>query len=611
MYSFDLCMHSFKRVQPAVWAGDEPHYLLMVSSLLNDGDLLLGNNYQSMRVGGLDAGRNYCGGNLDHHTVIVDSRTGEMELWQNIFSLRATECSPGDLSCVGYKRTGPHLQDYSPTNAHFIERPWHAVPFPALVAGLLKITGATPNELEPRAIYIVVFISWLAGILTYLCGLKLDLGPKGSLLAVSLLYYASPWLVYSHQLFAATFLGFWLVLALWALLRRQFIVAAISVTICSMQSEAFLLIIPAWVLFLYLSKEKRSSWVFAMAAVAATVAASLINHFLLGKISLRQMWFVFDPVLWRAFTDRNHGLFLFVPWTIVVFGFLVIVLIDRRRKRNTDLIGMAAGILPMVAIYALLPDTSGYCYGPRYWIPYLPWFSLLFILFSKRYWHRHPIVIRSTLILLVALSTITVISAAILVPSAVLFWYEPPWYSSRAITDSYRQPYLHPSCFGRDLQVSLGSSCGDTVGKSAAFDLPKPINATALAIVSRLACSTGIPDNTEVVQIRLFDANGTSESANLLAGRDSSEWAYDCSDIKTRIRHRRATVFSSYDAGLDNQPCQGHRYAKKLVLSKVQQVKRVELQWVGGPAAIILDKLSLIDERGGISYAIDPSLLRP
>lgn len=219
--------------------------------------------------------------------------------------------------------------------------------------------------------------------------------------------------------------------------------------------------------------------------------------------------------------------------------------------------------------------------------------------------------IRSTLILLVALSTITVVSAAIMAPSTVSFWYEPPWYSSRAIMDSYRQPYLHPSCFGPDLQISLGSSCGEPIGKSAAFDLPKPINATAMAIVSRLACSTGIPDNAEMVQVRLFDAHGMSESASLLAGRDSSEWAYDCSDVKTHIRHRRATVLSSYDAGLDNQPCQGHRYVKKLVLSKVQEVKSVEFQWVGGPAAIILDKLSLIDETVGISYAIDPSLLRP
>ena len=41
---------------PRVFSGDEPHYLVMLNSLLRDGDLDLANNYQAVAAGGDDDG---------------------------------------------------------------------------------------------------------------------------------------------------------------------------------------------------------------------------------------------------------------------------------------------------------------------------------------------------------------------------------------------------------------------------------------------------------------------------------------------------------------------------------------------------------------------------
>ena len=52
---------------PGVLSGDEPHYLVLINSVISDGDFDLANNYQDVHRGGLQAGRKFAGAPLDHH----------------------------------------------------------------------------------------------------------------------------------------------------------------------------------------------------------------------------------------------------------------------------------------------------------------------------------------------------------------------------------------------------------------------------------------------------------------------------------------------------------------------------------------------------------------
>jgi hypothetical protein len=62
---------------PRVLSGDSPHYLLAVSSLIEDGDLDLKNNYAQAQAGDWDAGSRFRGRPLDHH-VDVDLKGREI-----------------------------------------------------------------------------------------------------------------------------------------------------------------------------------------------------------------------------------------------------------------------------------------------------------------------------------------------------------------------------------------------------------------------------------------------------------------------------------------------------------------------------------------------------
>lgn len=162
--------------------------------------------------------------------------------------------------------------------------------------------------------------------------------------------------------------------------------------------------------------------------------------------------------------------------------------------------------------------------------------------------------------------------------------------------------------FTEDMNISLGVGCGEPHPDFVKIDVPSPLSVTTIGIVSVLACSTQIPDNTEVLRVLLTDVNGHVLIQSLRVGRDTSEWAYDCSDVRPQMKHRRAAIFKSFPVTRNPESCEGHEYLTKLSLGGVTNVKTIELQWMSASGAISIKRMSLINEVAGRS--IRSSLLR-
>jgi hypothetical protein len=147
-----------------------------------------------------------------------------------------------------------------------------------------------------------------------------------------------------------------------------------------------------------------------------------------------------------------------------------------------------------------------------------------------------------------------------------------------------------------DMGLWLGSGCDKPQPDSVRFELSSSFRASKIGIVSRLACSSGTPEGEEVARILVSDDNGNVQAQSLLAGRDTSEWAYDCNVVKPHMQHRRAEVFKTFSASMYDEPCEGHMYVTELALGRAQNIKSVKIQWVGRSGALILEKVNLIDE---------------
>ncbi|HKC65515.1 MAG TPA: YfhO family protein, partial [Pyrinomonadaceae bacterium] len=152
----------------------------------------------------------------------------------------------------------------------------------------------------------------------------------------------------------------------------------------------------------------------------------------------------------------------------------------------------------------------------------------------------------------------------------------------------------------------LGSGCDHPPRASVRFNLTAPFRATSVGVVSRLACSVPVKDGEEMARAVLTDVDGNIESQSILAGRDSSEWSYDCPNIKPKIQHSRAEVFESFPAKMYEASCEGHFYVATLHLNSIRAIRSVEIQWTGRTSAITIEKLSLIDELENNSEAINP-----
>ena len=160
-----------------------------------------------------------------------------------------------------------------------------------------------------------------------------------------------------------------------------------------------------------------------------------------------------------------------------------------------------------------------------------------------------------------------------------------------------------------DMQIWLGSGCSQPPRDLVEFQLPHPLRTTGIGIVSRLACSPPTVHGTEVARYHLTDVSGGVHSGTLRAGFDSSEWAYDCPDVTPQMKHQKARVFKDYPASMNGSPCPGHFYLTTSDLDQVAEIKSVKLEWTGPAGALIVEKVTLIDDLANDSHPIGPILI--
>jgi hypothetical protein len=102
-------------------------------------------------------------------------------------------------------------------------------------------------------------------------------------------------------------------------------------------------------------------------------------------------------------------------------------------------------------------------------------------------------------------------------------------------------------------------------GRKLSFTVPAT-EIDHIALLTNLSWSNDVPDHVRVAQIELVAADGKTFSFDLRAGDHTSEWAYDRSDIRSRIKHKRAPVATSYAVDDAREKYEAHTYVSSFTL---------------------------------------------
>lgn len=365
--SFEDPYEGARWMWPRVTSGDEPHYLVLLNSLVADGDLDVANNYQNVHEGGNDAGENFRNGRLHHHTAWIGPN-GRLVLWTDVYFLDLWKWPP---NAAGHKM--PFLREgvdpaYTPTKEYSYQ--WPGVAF-LLTPFLFPFAGT--QWVEPLAI----FSLWIASVLSLLAftsiARTLQVPTRATCVALVLLFLGTPMWHYARALFSEPFA---IAALLWAYAlfaaRKHLWLAGILCGMAMLMKATFVVMIAPLGLALLWDRKVKPVALFAAPLVVSLAISLWLNHHMFGKwLQGPQPWLPGD--LWHGakglLIDQEHGLLLYSP--VVLCGALGWPALWREQRRLALVaLGGIAGLSALTASYALW--TGGYCYGPRLLLPIIP-----------------------------------------------------------------------------------------------------------------------------------------------------------------------------------------------------------------------------------------------
>ncbi len=397
----------FSIVEPAATMSDEPYYILLVNSLLFDHEFEVQKAYDRVSIGGAEAGRSFRGLAIDHHSILVNRRTGQT-------AFTSTNVADSTDRCDSAFNSSKDTYEVSA----------HPVAFPAVIALAIAPFRPSVDDVERDASLVLALIAWLGALLTFLVGRRTGMGRGQAMLAAMLLVFASPWLAYSRSFFSESTIGLVLIFTVWAFTVDRIILAGFSAGFAAILKPPFAVVGAGLVINEFIAGRPRNAAKLLIGWASCGMSLVAFNYWLAktpvisGNLGLTRFAFYY---LYDTFLDPVHGLFYFAPWTIFVF-----LAIPYALRSHTSALRLVRQLVLPLAFYIVLLDTTGpgLCYGPRYWVPFLPWFALATIQILET--AQRPVIL--------ACAVLVLLSALIAIPGALRYsqmFSTPPWAALR------------------------------------------------------------------------------------------------------------------------------------------------------------------------------------
>jgi hypothetical protein len=403
--------------RPRATSGDEPHYLVIINSLVYDHDLRIDPDYARVRQGGFEAGAAWRGGDLGGHAILIDRRTGRS-------ALCAEHCDDAAL-----KKVGGHPRDL----AMF---PAHPVGYPAFMALLALPFHPAPSQLEGLVGTFGILVSIAVILLTYAAARVSGVASRPAVAAALVLGFASSWLPYARSYFSEVSIGLCLILSFLALRRERPILCGLAIGAALAMKSVNVLFGFVWIAErLWARQFKQALWIGASIGLCGVLQVGLNLIMLKSPATVGSGTFSSADglnSLMATLFSHDHGLVLFIPWALIPLLWWPFAVratpddapgrlsLDARRQ-------IALPVALSLLLYSCIGWGPGYCYGPRYWVPVLPFLALLVIDFAMvgRVWRQYAVATLAAAAMLVAVPGAIKYHKLFMKPATTALFYEP------------------------------------------------------------------------------------------------------------------------------------------------------------------------------------------
>lgn len=357
--------HGVHPVLPKVKGGDEPHYLVQISSLLADRDLDLRNDYDAARRGGLQAGWNFQKAALDHHTFWM--KDGERIYWYQIYTNPTTWPRGNDGILIPQTITGK--------TDEYLDRPEHSVHPPGIAFLLAPLLWPLVGTRWLEVVAVLCSTAAVCGgaLIFFRLARRYTMNPTTAAVATALAFLGTPLWAYSRTLFIEPFFVFFALAAcVWVLEREEGWVPGLFVGIGVFLKPNFVVLALPFAAYLLYKKKWGSVLTFCAGPVVAVSCLLWMNSVLFGS-----PWVQVPPyepgnplkTLPGILFSWNHGLLAFSP--IVFLSFWNWRRFRRENKEEAFLLG-SLFLAYMGVISSIGNWDGGWSYGPRYLVPVIP-----------------------------------------------------------------------------------------------------------------------------------------------------------------------------------------------------------------------------------------------
>ncbi len=358
-------------VKPMVHSGDEPHYLVLINSVIRDGDIDVVNNYADVHQGGDQAGRKFAGWALDHH-VNWYWQTHLIHWWQAYEMQSANWQKDADGHPI------PTLQAKSihrPVNSHeYSQHP----PGLAWVLAPVVWPFRSTSLVEP-VVLLYSGMATIAGLWAFFLLIRTSgVSVRAAVLLTAVTFLGTPLWHFARTLYAEPYLMACAVGGYAAGLRyKRFGIVGVLLGIGTLIKIPFVVI--ALPLITDAAFEKRWRDVVYM-AIPVAIAVGL--QFVCNQSTFGNWWKF--PQKWEwgyplfglgglAFSWQ-HGLLLFAP--IVLVSLLLAVPKWFRQQRREAIVMGSAAMLYILTMACWAQWWGGTSYSARLIMPVVPFLML-------------------------------------------------------------------------------------------------------------------------------------------------------------------------------------------------------------------------------------------